>query len=126
MSALFNLPLATLLLHTLQANPHLHDRTVWADPRPDGVAYCIAGWTVTLAGAVWGSIPGMVSWRGQWRSVPVLARELLGLTPLQANALIYDVDERQAVDLLALWITEARDHQRAQLARLEQELERCR
>ncbi|MBF6333361.1 hypothetical protein [Nocardia transvalensis] len=127
MPGLLNLPLATLLLETLQANPHLHDRNVWAEVRPDGVAHCVAGWTVTLAGAIWvpTPMPGMVSWRGQLRSIPVLTQELLGLTTFQAQTLIYHSDEQQAVDLLKGWIAEARAHQHAQLARLERELGRA-
>ncbi|MFI6045329.1 hypothetical protein ACIA8C_27115 [Nocardia sp. NPDC051321] len=125
MPALLNLPLAALVLHTLRAKPHLHDHTVWADERPEGIAHSVAGWTVTLVGAVWVPVCGFVSWRGKLRSVPVLARELLGLSPSEAHMLIYHCNEEQAVNLLGHWVDAACVQQYRRLAAMEAELEKA-
>ncbi|GAA5087189.1 hypothetical protein GCM10023319_35220 [Nocardia iowensis] len=125
MPALLNLPLAALVLHTLRTKPHLHDHTVWADARPEGVAHSVAGWTVTLVGAAWVPVCGFVSWRGKLRSVPVLARELLGLSPADAQMLIYHCNEEQAVSLLAQWVDDACAQQYHRLAAMEAELEKA-
>ncbi|MEV6325972.1 hypothetical protein AB0M45_33125 [Nocardia sp. NPDC051787] len=125
MPTALNLPLAALVLNTLRAHPHLHDRNVWAEARADGVAHCVAGWTVTLAGAEWGSFPGMVTWRGRLRAIPVLAGELLGISDSEARMLMYDCNEEQAVALLDRWIFEACADQYIKLCVLEQDCGRA-
>ncbi|MEU2030763.1 hypothetical protein [Nocardia amamiensis] len=121
MPTVLNLPLAAKVLKTLRAKPHLHDSRVWAEVRADGIAHCVAGWTVTLAGAEWGPIPGMVTWRGKLRAIPVLAGELLGISDSEARMLMYDCDEEQAVALLDRWIFGACADQYVKLCVLEQD-----
>ncbi len=122
---LLNLPLASRVLNTLRAKPHLHDQSVWREDRAEGVAHCVAGWTVELSGAVWGPLPGLVSWRGHLRSIPVLAGELLGLDPAQSRRLCYLRDEAEVVAVLERWVEHGCVHQHAQLAALQADFHRA-
>ncbi|MGV9611372.1 hypothetical protein [Nocardia xishanensis] len=115
MPTVLNLPLANAVLRTLRAVPHLHDHTVWAERRPEGIAHSIAGWTVTLAGAQWTEYNEMVTYRGKLRSVPMLAQDLLGLTYNQARTLFYHCDEQQAINLLTSLVGQAARVQAFQL-----------
>jgi len=122
---LLNLPLAGRVLNTLRTKPHLHDQSVWREDRPWGVAHCVAGWTVELSGAQWGALPGLVSWRGGLRSIPVLAGELLGLDPTQGRQLCYLRDEAEVVAILEGWVEHGCVHQHAQLAALQADFYRA-
>ncbi|MGW4769903.1 hypothetical protein ACWEO2_17885 [Nocardia sp. NPDC004278] len=120
-----NLPLARRVLDALRTKPHLHDQSVWREDRAEGVAHCVAGWTVELSGAVWGPLPGLVSWRGKLRSIPVLAGDLLGLDPAQARELCYLRDEAEVVAVLARWVEQSCVHQHAQLVALQADFYRA-
>ncbi|WP_157110601.1 hypothetical protein [Nocardia anaemiae] len=85
----------------------------------------MAGWTVELSGAVWGPLPGMVTWQGEVRSIPVLAWELLGLDPVQGRQLCYLSDEAEVVAVLEQWVEQACVHQRTQLAALQADFYRA-
>ncbi|MGW4364562.1 hypothetical protein ACWEKT_02865 [Nocardia takedensis] len=119
MPLLFNLPLARAVLERLHAVPHLHDHTVWRAERPEGTAYSVAGWVVTLAGAQWTETRELVRYKGEMRAVPMLARELLGLPHAQARSLFYDCDAEQAVRLLSALIDRAANIQGDRLRVLE-------
>ncbi|WP_157978296.1 MULTISPECIES: hypothetical protein [Nocardia] len=121
MSPVLNLPLARKVLAALHAHPHLHDHTHWREIRPDGTAYNIAGWTVTLAGAQWTGIGEFVRYEGRTRIVPMLAQELLALPHTQARKLFYDSNEEQAVRLLSSLISHAARIQGGQLWRLAEQ-----
>ncbi|MET7771420.1 hypothetical protein [Nocardia sp. NPDC005366] len=122
MSPVLNLPLARKVLRALHTHPHLHNATLWRSEHDGETAHNIAGWAVTLAGAEWIGTGELVRYRDRTRSVPMLARELLGLAHAQARQLFYHCNEEQGVRLLADLIAHGTRVQRAQLEALHIQL----
>jgi hypothetical protein len=95
-----NIPKCEAVLDHITMNPESHDQTKWAVRTECGTAGCFAGWAVMLDGG-WeldwfdgnfvGQHTSFAKRTGHWAGdlIHEAAREILELTPQEANVLFY-------------------------------------
>jgi hypothetical protein len=93
-----------LVLAQIDATPELWDQGVWMAHTQCGTTACVAGWACLLAGA---DPTEELSWEDTYvrlgdrtEDVPVLAAELLGLSGAQAEALFWETNTREDLDMV--------------------------
>lgn len=84
-----NVPLLRKVRDHIEEFPEEWAQTDWRVERRSGcgAAHCFGGWAVTLVGCEWDKTTNRVSYGGEQRGVPQVARAILGLTLGEAELL---------------------------------------
>lgn len=92
---------AEWVLDVITRNPDCHDQGSWQNEGECGTTRCVAGWAAHAHGYRTLSISKFVWAKGdKKRAVDSLGKDLLHLSPRDANRLFYTSSDAQAVEAL--------------------------